>query len=150
MTKVYYTSAGRQLLAWLITPKGAGPHRAVLFAHGGFALSDGECALSNRSWMRAIRLLPSWRGENGNPGNFEMYYGEVDDAQAALEYLARVPGVDTLHLYAAGQSAGGTIVMLLAEVTPLMRKAAACGGCRDMRAYMDTSKRAASPWDDAL
>ncbi len=53
------------------------------------------------------------RGENGNPGYFELYYGEVDDAAAACRWLAGQEGVDKQRIYAFGHSAGGGISSLL-------------------------------------
>ena len=82
-------------------------------------------------------FAPAWRGENGNPGFHELYYGEVDDAVAALEYLATRPDIDASRLFATGHSAGGTIAMLLAEISPRLRGAMACGGCPDMQAFTD-------------
>ena len=34
------------------------------------------------------------RAENGNPGVYEGFYGEVDDAVAAGRFLASLPFVD--------------------------------------------------------
>jgi dipeptidyl aminopeptidase/acylaminoacyl peptidase len=131
--RVYYTSQGRRLLAWLAVPSTPGPHPAVLFAHGGFSLGVGDFD-DARPFVQAgfVVLMPTWRGENGNPGEFERYYGEVDDALAALDYLANVPGVDPKRLFAAGHSVGGTTAMLLAEMSPRLRGAASCGGFPDI------------------
>jgi dipeptidyl aminopeptidase/acylaminoacyl peptidase len=43
-------------------------------------------------------MTPTLRGENGNPGNFECFYGEVDDVIAAGRYLATLPYVDPKHI----------------------------------------------------
>lgn len=142
---ITYESEGRQLKAWLVRPGGRqGPAPAVLYAHAGFALARGDLEAA-RPFADAgyVVLLPSWRGENGNPGNFEMYYGEVADAQAALEHLAGLPGVDRTRLFAAGHDTGGTIVMLLAMISPRLRAAAACGGIPDLRAIIEEQKKPA-------
>jgi dipeptidyl aminopeptidase/acylaminoacyl peptidase len=146
-----YKSAGRELLAWLARPTGNGPFPAVLYAHAGYSLGAGDYA-AIRPFVDAgfVVLLPAWRGENGNPGNFEMCYGEVDDAVAALDFLAGLPDVDPKNLFAAGHDAGGTIVMLLAESTPRLQAAAACGGIPDLRALVEEAKRPAldhTPYD---
>jgi len=140
---VAFVSSGRQLRAWLAVPPGPGPHPAVLFAHGGFALGAGDFD-GARPFVKAgfAVLVPAWRGENGNPGAFEFCYGEVDDAAAALDALARVPDVDPKRLYATGHSIGGTLAVLLAEVSPRLRKAAACGAFPNMR---DVIERAGRP-----
>ena len=142
VTRVTYRSEGRELLAWLARPQGRGPFPAVLYAHGGWALGAGDFEEARAFVDEGFAvLLPAWRGENGNPGHFEMYYGEVDDARAALAYLAAVPGVDAKRLYAAGHSAGGSLVMLLAELSPRLCKAAACGGFPDMHFYVLLKKQ---------
>lgn len=147
---ITYESEGRRLMAWVLRPsrkEGAtkeGPAPAVLYAHAGFALARGDLETA-RPFADAgyVVLLPSWRGENGNPGNFEMYYGEVADAQAALEHLAGLPGVDRTRLFSVGHDTGGTIVMLLAMMTNRLRAAAACGGIPDMRAIVQEQKKPA-------
>lgn len=54
------------------------------------------------------------RGENGNPGHFEFFYGEAEDAVAAGRYLATLPRVDPKRIYITGHSAGGTLALLAA------------------------------------
>lgn len=132
---VQFQSHGRTLFAWLAMPHTPGPHPGLLYAHGGFALGKADFD-DVRPFVQAgyIVLTPAWRGEDGNPGDFQMLYGEVNDASAALDTLAQVPGVDKSRLFAAGHSVGGTTVMLLAESTIRLRGAAACGGFPDMRA----------------
>jgi dienelactone hydrolase len=132
--RVTFDSDGRTLFGWLGKPAGDGPFPAVLHAHGGFALGPEDFE-QVRPLVQAgyVVLVPAWRGENGNPGDFELCYGEVDDALAALEYLAALPEVDPQRLFATGHSVGGTAVMLLAELTPKLRGAMACGGIPDMQ-----------------
>lgn len=134
--EVKYESAGRKLLAWVVKPKIKGKRPAVLYAHSGDALGaadiDDVLPFLNAGF---IVMLPSWRGENGNPGNYEMCYGEVDDAKNALKYLAGRDDVDRSMLFAAGHSVGGTIVMLLAESTDKLKKASACGGLPAMNTF---------------
>jgi len=129
------TFGRRKLFAWVAQPAAAGRRPALLFAHGGWSLgaSDFEDV---RPFVDAgfVVMAPAWRGENGNPGAFEMQYGEVDDAADALNYLAKLPNVDAKRLYAAGHSSGGTLALLLAETSPRLRAAAACGAFPDMRA----------------
>jgi len=143
---ITYPSNGRTLKAWLMRPTTPGKHPAVCFCHGGFALGSGDDE-APRAFVNAgyVVMLPSWRGENGNPGNFEFFFGEVDDAKAALDYLAQSPDVDASRLYATGHSAGGTMAMLLAEMDPRLRKAAACGGMASIRRFVELTKKA--PFD---
>jgi dipeptidyl aminopeptidase/acylaminoacyl peptidase len=139
--KVTYPAPKGPSLAFLAVPPGAGPHPGILFAHGGWALDDGDFE-SARPFLDAgfAVIAPVWRGESGNPGDFEMFYGEVDDADAALKYLANQPGVDVERLYATGHSSGGTLALLLAESSPLLKKVAVCGACPDLRGAVESNR----------
>lgn len=141
---VYYESAGRKLMAWLGQPKGKGPHPGMLFIHGGFALNDEDFE-SIEPFLDAgyVVLLPSWRGENGNPGYFEFCYGELDDANAALEYLIKLPDVDAKRVFAFGHSStGGTLALLLAETTDKLKAVVASSPLPDMRSIVEASNEA--------
>lgn len=124
---VTYTSAGRQLKAWMMQPNGPGPYPALVYLHGGFAfgLSDLDVC---RPFLNEgfVVLAPSYRGENGNPGNFELMAGEVDDAVAAASWLATRRNVDAKNIYAFGHSVGGGISALLSlrPEAPIVH----CGG----------------------
>lgn len=130
-----------QLQAWL-TPdngggSGAGRKRpAVLFLHGGFALSeeDWEMARPYRD-VGYVVMMPALRGENGQSGDYSMFYNEVNDAVAAAEYLAKVPYVDATHMYMAGHSVGGTLTLLTAMTTTRIRAAASFSGSPDQIAW---------------
>jgi acetyl esterase/lipase len=112
---IRYRAGGRELLAWIARPKGFSERRpAIVFAHGGFALGTGDDE-PVRPFLEAgyVALVPSYRGENGNPGDFEMFLGEVDDAIAAIRWLALDPQVDPARIYVFGHSAGGAIAAML-------------------------------------
>ncbi len=134
-TPVHYISHGRSLLAWFAMPMEPTnkPIPAVLYAHQGFALT-AQAWEDARPFVHAgfAVLLPAWRGENGNPGEFERYCGEVEDAAEALEYLRAQPGIDKNRVYAAGDTMGGTTVFLLAESGAAIRKAATCSPFPDI------------------
>jgi len=156
VTQVAFVSHGRILFGWLAAPNSPGPHPGLLYAHGGFALAKEDFD-DVRPFVQAgyVVFAPAWRGEDGNPGDFQMLYGEVNDASAALDVLAQVLGVDTHRLFAAGHSVGGTTVMLLAESTTRLRGAAACGGFPDMRGAIEetgksTFEETPFDWHDPL
>lgn len=144
--EVTYTSEGQKLKGWLVEPelqttKKAAKEKiskmkrpAVVYLHGGDAWGRGDYEQAARQFSDSgfIVFMPSMRGENGNPGVNEMCFGEVKDAMAAVEYVSKLPNVDKSLIFAAGHSIGGTNTMLLAEVCPLLKKAAACGGYPDM------------------
>ena len=153
---VTFVSQGRTLFGWLALPTSPGLHPGLLYAHGGFALAKADFD-DVRPFVQAgyIVFAPAWRGEDGNPGDFQMLYGEVNDASAALDTLAQVPGVDPHRLFAAGHSVGGTTMMLLAENTTRRRGAAACGGFPDMRGAIEetgksTFEETPFDWHDPL
>lgn len=114
VTAITYQSEGRSLKAYMTKPRTQGPHPAVVFFHGGFAFGLGDLE-SCQPFQDAgfIVLAPTLRGENGNPGDFELFGGEVDDAVAAIKWLANQPDVDKNNIYTFGHSVGGGISALV-------------------------------------
>lgn len=139
--EVRYPSAGRQLMAWVATPDGPGPHPALLYCHGGFAFGASDLDVC-QPFLDAgyVVMAPTWRGENGNPGDFELFFGEVDDARAAAQWLAKQPGVDTERIYAFGHSVGGgiTAVLSLLEDVPVQITGSS-GGIYDQTTFLGWS-----------
>ena len=110
-----YPSDGRALNAWLWLPQGKPAKRpALLYLPGGFAWTPDDFA-ATQSFRDAgfVVMTPTFRGQNGNGGSFEMFLGEVDDAAAAVRWLAARPEVDGAHVYAFGHAAGGAVASLL-------------------------------------
>ncbi len=89
---------------------------AVVWAHDGFGGMDKESWKQARPFHDAgfVLMGPSFRGENTNAGRFEMFYGEVDDLLAAVDYAASLPYVDPDRVYVAGYGCGGTLALLAA------------------------------------
>jgi dienelactone hydrolase len=83
-----------------------------------------------------VVLTPLFRGENGQPGSFSMYYDEVADVLAAAEYLRRVAYVDPQRIFIAGHSVGGTMTMLAALASNRFRAAASLSGSPDQVLYV--------------
>ena len=109
---------------------------AVLFLHGGFAIggSDWDMAKPYRD-AGYIVLMPMLRGENGQAGDYSLFYNEVQDVLAAGDYLASRPNVDPKHIYLAGHSVGGTLALLTAMTTSRFRAAVAFSGSPDQIAW---------------
>jgi dipeptidyl aminopeptidase/acylaminoacyl peptidase len=109
---------------------------AVLFLHGGFAMgaSDWDMAKPYRE-AGFIVMMPALRGENGQSGSYSMFYNEVKDVLAAGEYLAKQPAVDAKHIYLAGHSVGGTLVLLSAMTSNRFNAAASFSGSPDQIAW---------------
>jgi pimeloyl-ACP methyl ester carboxylesterase len=75
-----------------------------------------------------VLAVGSWRAENDNGGDYELYYGEVDDFLAVRRYVASLPYVDPSRIYLAGHSSGGALVLLAAEKSDAFRAAFSIGG----------------------
>src|SRR5258708_19656097 len=99
-----FPSAAVRLGLWLKRPSQKDTHKypAVLFLHGGFCfdLSDWQETEAFRE-AGFIVMLPNRRGENGQPGNFTMFYDEVEDFISAAEYLPTQPHITPTTLYLA-------------------------------------------------
>jgi acetyl esterase/lipase len=145
---IHYKSGGLELQAWFALPPGARTGRvpALVFFHGGFALS-GEDFESVRPFLDAgfAVMTPMLRGENGNPGEYELYYGELDDARAAVAWARAQDKVDPAQVFAFGHSAGGVLAALISFYPDTgLRLAGSAGGLYDV----DVLQRRA-PFDPA-
>jgi dipeptidyl aminopeptidase/acylaminoacyl peptidase len=141
---VRYPSPAGKLAAYITPdPKDGKKRPGVVWARGGFGGISGGSFWSdpdprNDQTASAFReagfalLIPSWRGENDNPGRFELFYGEVEDLLAARDALARQTHVDPDRIYLAGHSTGGTMVLLAATATDKFRAAFSFGGAPDL------------------
>jgi acetyl esterase/lipase len=116
VTEQLYPSGEFKLRAWFDLPPKAPDDDipAIVFFHGGFALTDEDYKLC-KPFLNAgyAVLLPSLRAENDNLGKFELLYGEVDDARAAIKWLAAQPRIDKDRIYTFGHSVGGGLSALL-------------------------------------
>lgn len=63
-----------------------------------------------------VVMLPSFRGENGQEGNFSGFYDETADVLSAADYLENLPGIDRERFFLAGHSNGGTLALLAGMV----------------------------------
>lgn len=95
-------------------------HPAILDLHSGFG------GIGNELWLYydyarpfrdagIVHFYPTRRGDNDNAGEFETFWGEVDDAAASLRYLRTLPYIDPNRIYVIGHSTGGTLALLLAS-----------------------------------
>lgn len=138
--EVNYRSGDLELKAWLGASPARGERRpAVVYLHGGLSLAakDWDDAAPFREAGYVV-LLPALRGVNGNPGAFELFWGEVDDAVAAGRALAADPGVDSKRIYLAGSGAGGTLALLAAMVPSPYARVASIGGMADPAPLLDS------------
>jgi dienelactone hydrolase len=111
-----YASAGRELWGWFSLPAPRPDDAkvpAVVYFHGAFSLTPDDFAktLPLREAGLAV-FTPTLRGENGNPGDLQLLWGELDDAVAAIAWTAAQPEVDPARVYAVGHSIGGALAAL--------------------------------------
>jgi acetyl esterase/lipase len=123
VVRATYASGSLELAAWLAVPPGparAAPRPAGVYLHGYFGLR-ADAWPDARRFLDAgfVVMMPMLRGENGNPGDFELFFGELDDAAAAVTWLAARPEVDPKRVYAFGHSVGGGLAGLLTLVPDL-------------------------------
>src|SRR5690606_37405015 len=90
VSRVAYPSGELELAAWYAVPLGASSGRsapALVYFHGDFAFGPDDFE-AVRPFLEAgyVVMTPTLRGENGNPGDFELLWGEIDDARAAIEW----------------------------------------------------------------
>lgn len=147
LTKVSYPSAVGDLAGYLSTSPtaeelGETKVPAIVWAVGGF---DGigdfvwtpSPATNDQSVLPmlgqgVVVFAPSWRGQGDNPGEMELFYGEVDDLLAAVAFIKQDPRVDPDRVWIAGHSTGGTMTLLAAELGHTFRGAVALGPWPDM------------------
>ena len=131
--EVEYLSSGRSLKAYASPPRpGARRGPAVLFLHGGYSFGEGHWAMT-RPFREAgyVVMVPTLRGENGQPGACSLFFDEVDDVLSAADVLAARPDVDPGRLHLAGHSVGGTSTLLAALTSKRFRAAASFSGSPD-------------------
>ncbi|QDT03740.1 Alpha/beta hydrolase family protein [Rubripirellula lacrimiformis] len=137
--QVSYPSGDLSLKAWVMRPQqtatgaepGSPPKRpGLVFLHGGFAFGIGDLLACQEASDRGyVVMAPALRGENGNPGNFEMFLGEADDAKAAATWLASQPDVAPNRVYVFGHSVGGGVSAMLSLLDQVpIRHSGSSGG----------------------
>jgi dipeptidyl aminopeptidase/acylaminoacyl peptidase len=147
--EVEYTSGDLKLKGWLSADSSDGKKRpAVVYLHGGWAFGDGDWE-DAEPFAKAgfVLFMPMLRGENGNPGTYESFLGEVDDAIAAGRFVASLPNVDSGHVFVAGHSVGGVLTCLVSMLPSPYKAAAALDGYVDMESWAAGSPDAHVPYD---
>ena len=114
------------LAAFISSDPGTGrQYPLVIWVSGGWSNAISDLAWSYPAWDNdqtgsafrdagMLMMYPSFRGANGNPGQHETLFGEIDDIVAAFHYAAARPYVDASRIYLAGHSTGATRVLLAA------------------------------------
>lgn len=107
--KIEYPSGELRLAGWLASPsKPNDSPVAVVYLHGGYSLSEQDMRDAQPFLDAGYPVLfPALRGENGNPGHFELMRGEVSDAMAAAAWLSQSGGAARPNVVVFGHSIGG-------------------------------------------
>jgi len=133
--QIEYRSGDLTLAAFVDPAPGDDSERpGLLFLHGGFAYGEGDWEMP-QPYRDAgyVVMTPTLRGENGQSGEFTLYFDEVNDVLAAADTLAALPYVDEEQIFVAGHSAGGSLAALAAMASDRFRAAASLSGCMDQR-----------------
>lgn len=130
---VQYPSKVGDLAAYVSSDPGDGKkHPLIIWVVGGWGNGIDDFPWCYPAWdddqtgsafwqAGVLMMYPSFRGGNGNPGNYEALFGEVDDIVSAYDYAASLPYVDPDRIYLGGHSTGGTRALLAAEYTDKFR-----------------------------
>jgi dipeptidyl aminopeptidase/acylaminoacyl peptidase len=140
--EVEYGSGDLRLKAYLSRPANDGRTRpGVLVLHGGFAYGEGQWKMA-RTFRDAgfVVMMPVLRGENGQTGDFTLFYDEVNDVLAAANTLAALPSIDARRIYVCGHSVGGTLTLLTAMASNRFRAASSLSGSPDLESYLRVSR----------
>lgn len=122
---VRYASDGNELKVWLLSPAHtqlwtAQGYPVVVYVHDGTSFSDDELVQASQfSDAGFLVFAPTFRGENGNPGNHELLFGELDDLVAAVGYVSSLPDVDGSRIAVWGHGLGGMLSALSSLVPKL-------------------------------
>ncbi|MDE7202902.1 MAG: prolyl oligopeptidase family serine peptidase [Lachnospiraceae bacterium] len=130
---VHYSSKVGDLAAYVSSDPGDGEkHPMIIWVVGGWGNGIDDFPWCYPEWdddqtgsafwqAGVLTMYPSFRGGNGNPGNYETLFGEVDDIASAYDYAASLSYVDPDRIYLGGHSTGGTRALLAAEYTDKFR-----------------------------
>jgi acetyl esterase/lipase len=114
--QVSYQSGNLQLAAWFAVPPGKENSKSpvCVFFHGGHAFGAGDFEVCRPLLNAGFAVMtPMLRGENGNPGSFELFFGELDDAVGAVRWVAQQPEIDATKIFTFGHSIGGGVSALV-------------------------------------
>lgn len=150
--QVEFTSGELKLKGWIsANSTEANKLPAVIYLHGGWAFGDGDWE-DAEPFVKAgfVLFMPMLRGENGNPGHYESFFGEVDDAIAAGKFVASLPGVDSENVFIVGHSVGGVLTCLVSMLPSPYKAATSLDGYVDMNTWAAGSPDEHVPYDRKL
>ena len=107
---------GVKVHAWVLEPKGKGPHPAVLAVHGGPHAQYGWTFFHEMQLLAANGYLVVYSNPRGSKGYGEKFCGAIkgdwgnkdwDDVQAVTAWMQAHPSVDSSRVGIMGGSYGG-------------------------------------------
>ncbi|KJF78571.1 aminopeptidase [Morganella morganii] len=158
---ITYPAKAGDMFAYLTPPPVKENTRlpAVIWLNGGYGgiggddyfwqpkpVNNDQTAATFRD-PEIVLMIPSFRGENTNPGRYEMFFGEIEDIESARQYLTTLPYVDPDRIYIAGHSTGGTKALLASEYSDKFRAVFSLGGIPDLKLRTAHSMSVAIPFD---
>lgn len=155
-SRVRYHSPAGDLAAYVTPdPKDGRRHPVIVWAHVGLGAAAAErfpgtmANLSVQAFEDAgiTVVLPTFRGDPGNPGKPELYWGELEDLLAARELAATLPWIDHDFIYLGGRGRGGTLALLSAASTDAYRAVFALSPIVDLASEPESLEDA--PFDTA-
>lgn len=147
---ISYPSTVGDLAAYVSSDPGDGEkHPMIIWVVGGWGNGIDDFPFTYPEWDNdqtgsafwqagVLTMYPSFRGGNGNPGNYETLFGEVDDIAAAYDYAASLPYVDPNRIYLGGHSTGATRALLAAEYTDKFRSVFCFGAVDEIKYHNNT------------
>ncbi|MDR0217641.1 MAG: prolyl oligopeptidase family serine peptidase [Enterobacteriaceae bacterium] len=148
---IYYSAEDGDMAAYLTPPPKdtSKKYPAVIWLTGGYGgighddffwskqPYDNDQSASPLRREGLVLMIPSFRGENTNPGRYEMFFGEMRDIESARQYLMTLPYVDPKRIYLAGHSTGGTRALLASEYSEGFRAVFSLGGVPDLKLRLE-------------
>lgn len=138
-----YSSQGNELKIWQLAPDhkrlwSQRGYATLIYIHDGTTLTQEDVAHAE-TFREAgfVVVLPTFRGENGNPGVHELLFGELDDLVAATHFTRALPEVDPMRVGIFGHGTGGMLSALASLVPQLpVQRSVSSAGLRPESAFM--------------
>lgn len=120
--KMMYWSANAQAEAFLAVPQSAGTYPLYVSCHGGSSINTGtfgEVTPENQTSLENadpnfVTLIPEYRGYDDSGGTVHGLSGDTFDTNNAIKAVMSKFSVEKNHVYLAGVSMGGGVVLQLA------------------------------------
>jgi dipeptidyl aminopeptidase/acylaminoacyl peptidase len=131
--EIYIQTPGHSLVGLLTTPKNAVNYPVVVLVHGSGPHDMDETVGPNKPFkdlaaglaakgvasIRYVKRTMIYSGEFG--GVFTVKEETIDDAVAAVNFAATLPGVDKKEIYLFGHSLGGMLAPRIATMAPSLK-----------------------------